>query len=237
MNDVQIGRSLRALRHRRRLRQVDVARQAGVSQQLVSRVERGRIGPVARDTLARIFATVDATVTTTVRWHGGELDRLLDEGHASLAGVVTRLLADLGWDVLPEVTFSEWGERGSVDILAWHSPTRTLLVVEIKTEIAGAEEMLRAHDVKVRLAPKLGQARFGLAPRQVARLLVVAEGSTNRRRIERLDPVLRAAYPVRGDAVRAWLRAPVSAIAGLLVTASPASVARVNRHRVRPRAA
>lgn len=186
MNDQRIGRALRALRHRREWRQKDVAARAGVSQQVISRIERGKVGGLSRDALRRVFAAVDADVVTTIRWHGGELDRLLDEGHAGLAGTIASLLTHLGWVVLPEVTYSEWGERGSIDLLAWHAATRTLLVVEIKTEIADSEEMLRAHDVKARLARGLGEARFGSRPRVVARLLVVAEGTTNRRRIARL---------------------------------------------------
>ncbi|HEY4190087.1 MAG TPA: hypothetical protein VGM28_06685, partial [Candidatus Limnocylindrales bacterium] len=57
-----------------------------------------------------------------------------------------------------------YGERGSIDILAWHAATRTLLIVEVKTEIASAEEMLRRHDAKVRLGPAIGRERFGIAP-------------------------------------------------------------------------
>jgi transcriptional regulator with XRE-family HTH domain len=235
VNDIQVGRSLRALRRRLGWRQSDVARRAAVSQQLVSRVERGKVGGLARNTLARIFATVDAEVVTHVRWRGGDLDRLIDEGHAGLIGVVTELLTSLEWQVLPEVTFSEWGERGSVDILAWHAATRTLLVVEVKTEITSAEETLRTHDVKVRLAPTLGAARFGARPVAVARLLVVGESSTNRRRIERLAPVLTAAYPARGIEVRQWLRQPAGRMAGLLVVSPPSTGRAIGPRRVRVR--
>jgi transcriptional regulator with XRE-family HTH domain len=40
MNDVAVGRALRAIRLHLRLRQADVAIKAGVAQQLVSRIER-----------------------------------------------------------------------------------------------------------------------------------------------------------------------------------------------------
>jgi len=33
-----------------------------------------------------VFAAVDAGFDGTVRWRGGELDRLLDERHAALVG-------------------------------------------------------------------------------------------------------------------------------------------------------
>ncbi len=164
MNDVVLGRALRAIRIHLGLRQVDVAIKAGVAQQLVSRIERGDSGRMSRQTVSRVLGAVGADVVTTVRWHGGQLDRLLDEGHAALVGVTADLLRRHGWQVLTEVTYAEWGERGSVDILAWHAATRRLLVVEIKTEIASAEELLRRHDEKVRLGPKLARDRFGVAP-------------------------------------------------------------------------
>jgi hypothetical protein len=51
----------------------------------------------------------------------------------ALDEAVTRLLADDGWEAVPEVTYSIFGERGSID-LAWHPASRTLLVIELKSE-------------------------------------------------------------------------------------------------------
>jgi hypothetical protein len=136
-----------------------------------------------------------------------------------VVGTVMALLSRRGWTVLSEVTFSEWGERGSIDVLAWHPTTRMLLVVEVKTEIASAEETLRRLDVKVRLAPRIAEERFGARPRSVARLLVVADRSTNRRRVARLGQMLDAAFPLRGRAVRDWIRRPSAPIAGILFAA------------------
>ena len=167
-----------------------------------------------------------------MRWRAGELDRLLDEGYADIVGRVTALLAVHGWQVFPEVTFSEYGERGSIDVLAWHEASRTLLVVEVKTEIASAEELLRRHDVKVRLAARIARTRLGLDPRAVGRLLVIDDGSTTRRRVARLAPVLDRVYPTRGRDVTRWLGAPSGEIGGILLVAADER-ARVRR-RIRP---
>ncbi len=86
MNDPTIGRSLRALRIRGRLRQKDLAGRVGVSQQLISKMEAGHLDRVGTRTLRRIFEGVDAEVAMVVRWRAGELDRLLDEGHAAPSG-------------------------------------------------------------------------------------------------------------------------------------------------------
>ncbi|CAN5525274.1 MAG: hypothetical protein H0X68_00560 [Chloroflexi bacterium] len=86
------------------------------------------------------------------RWRGGELERLLDAGHAALQALFTRQVEAAGWRARVEVTFSQYGQRGSIDILAFHAATRTLLVVEIKTFISDVHGLLRPIDVKVRLA-------------------------------------------------------------------------------------
>lgn len=226
VDDLAIGRTLRALRRRRRQRQVDLAALAGVSQQLISRIECGRLRGIPLTTIRKVFAAFDADVAVTIRWHGGELDRFLDARHAEIVGLTASLLRRWGWQVLTEVTYAESGERGSIDLLAWHAETRTLLVIEVKSEIASAEELLRRHDAKVRLAPGIGLQRFGERPAAVGRLLAISDGTTNRRRIGHLQPVLGSAYPSRGAAARRWLRAPAGAFGGVLFVRIGAPTAR-----------
>lgn len=121
-------------------------------------------------------------------------------------------------------------------MLAWHPASRTLVVIEVKTEITSAEETLRRHDVKVRLAPRIGTERFGAPPARVGQLLVIADDMTNRRRVERLAPVLDAAYPGRGRQVRAWLAAPDGDLRGLMFTARADRGDRAGRRPRRVRA-
>lgn len=213
---LRLGRAYRAIRVHLDLRQGDVAARAGVSQQHVSDLELGRAGTMRLDDVDRLFRAIDARPVVTVVWRGGELDRLLDEGHAAAVSYVALRLREDGREVIPEATYSVFGERGSIDLLAWHPATRTLLIVEVKTEIASAEEMLRRHDAKVRLAPGIARERVGTAPASVARLLVVTATATNRRRVARLGALLDRVYPLRGPQLRAWLAAPTGAAGGLL---------------------
>jgi hypothetical protein len=171
---------------------------------------------MALDSVTTLLATLDARLVVTIAWRGGQLDRLLDEGHAGVVARVAALLQASGWEIVPEATYAIYGERGSIDILAWEPRSRTLLVVEVKTEISSAEELLRRHDAKVRLAPAICRDRFGVPPAAVGRLLVVADTSTNRRRVARLDSVLSPVYRLRGAALREWLRRPAGSIGGLL---------------------
>jgi transcriptional regulator with XRE-family HTH domain len=217
MDDQRIGRTLRALRHRLGWRQVDVAGRARGTQNDVSRLERGRIGTMSVDKVRRLAAALDAELILTIRWRGGEIDRLMDEGHAALVGWIVGVLVDAGWEAQAEVSYAIRGERGSIDVLAWHAPTRTLIVVEVKTELTSLEETLRKHDAKQRLGAEVAGDRFGWRdPAAVCRLLVLPARTTPRRHVTKHAAVLDRAYRLRGAAVREWLRAPGGSTSALL---------------------
>ncbi len=235
MNDIALGRPFRVLRHRLRWRQRDVGDRAGFSQDLVSLIEGGRIEDVSVRSLRAVARALGAELRLELWFRGAELDRLLDAGHAALTGAATARLEALGWEVRPEVSFSVYGERGSIDLVAWHAATGTLLVIEVRTEIVSVEETLRRHDVKVRLAAGVVRERFGWQPRRVGRLLVLPDGSTARRQVARHADVMAAAYPVRGGArLRRWLRAPTGSTAALAFLASTTDGRAIGRS-VRPR--
>ena len=92
---------------------------AGMSQAAVSRLERGVARKVTLRTLDRIAEAVGARASVRLIWHGEDLDRLLDGAHAELVELVALVLPKCGWDVVTEATFSMYGERGSIDILAF----------------------------------------------------------------------------------------------------------------------
>ncbi|MEP7379312.1 MAG: helix-turn-helix transcriptional regulator [Chloroflexota bacterium] len=227
MDDQRIGRVIRALRRRRGWRQIDLARAAGCSQRTVSRAEAGHL-PALR-VLRQILAALDASLVVDIRWRAGALDRLLDEDHSAVVGALAELLGRLGWEVRVEVTYSVFGERGSYDIMAWDPTTLTLLVIEVKTDLASAEATLRKLDEKTRLAPKIARETFGWNARSTVRLLVMPDLSTLRRRIDRRASVFDRALPDRGHAVRRWLRAPSGPIAGLWFLLSYAMAIRGRR--------
>jgi transcriptional regulator with XRE-family HTH domain len=220
MDDIRQGRICRMLRKRLKLSQAQLGARCGLSQQAVSLVERGHGARLSGAALRRLFGALDARWEPVVSWRGGDLDRLLDARHARIAGLVVSRLRALGWQVDVEVTYSSFGERGSIDILAWWPPARIALVVEIKSELASVEATVRKLDEKVRLTiDSIAEARFGERPRAVARLLVLPDTTTERRRVTRVDHVLGAALPSRGTPLRSWLRAPAGPIRGLLFVA------------------
>jgi transcriptional regulator with XRE-family HTH domain len=244
MDDQRIGTMLRAIRVRKRWRQTDLAKRARVSRWIVMRIEHGRLATIPFGKLRAVAAALDARIDTVVRWQGGDLPRLLSARHSTMHEVMARYFAGLpDWIAEPEVSFSVYGERGIIDILAWHPERRILLVIELKTEIVDVNEMLGALDRKQRLAVRIVRAR-GWQPRVVATWLVVAPGRSNRRAIADHATVLRAKLPADGTAIRRWLRDPEGRIDALSVMPrvhgmhlgpSPTAVRRVAKpRRARP---
>lgn len=156
-----------------------------------------------------------AELEIRLRWNGERLDRLVDGAHARLVDTFASMLRTWGWEVAVEVTFSEFGERGSIDLLGFHPTLRALLVVEVKSVIPDAGSLLAGLDRKTRLAPTIA-ARRGWRAQTVASVLVVEEGTTARRRVATLAATFDTAFPQRGRAVTAWLRDPVGPLRGLL---------------------
>ena len=180
---------------------------AGVSRSVVARIEQGRAGHVTLATLEQVAAALGARVLVKLLWQGEGLDRLLDGRHAAVVEEVVRVLRAAGWTVATEVSFNEYGERGSIDVFAFHPETRSLLVVEVKTVIGDAQELQSTLDRKVRLAPRIARDR-GWWPATVSKLLVIVDTSTNRERIDALRATFSTSFPSRTWAVRHWLASP-----------------------------
>jgi len=186
---------------------LDVARRAHVSRAAVSSLERGHAVHLRLGPLRRIASALDVRVDLAPRWRGGELSRLLDRGHAALVTSVIADLQRLGWTCRPEVSFSVFGERGSVDILAVHPVEEALLVVEVKTVLVDLQDLVARVDRKERLAVRIARS-VGWNARTVSAWVVVAEGRTARRRLAEHGELLRAAFPADGRTMRRWLRLP-----------------------------
>jgi len=168
--------------------------------------------------LRRVAGALDIRVDLTPRWRAGDLDRLLNAKHSELHELVARWFADElpEWVLAPEVSFSIYGERGVIDILAWHEPTRSLVVIELKTAIADVNELLGTFDRKKRLAAQVARER-GWDPLSVSAWLIVSDTRTNRRRLDAHMAVIRNALPAGTWAIRRWLRRPKGDIAAQTV--------------------
>ena len=189
----------------------------GVSQQLISSIERGHV-----DTIAQSHAPPDprsarrpmrdrrALAGRNSRSDARRRPCSADRGDRSLN------CEQVGWLWAVEVTYSIFGERGSIDVLAFHRPTGSLLVIEVKTELTSIEETLRRHHAKVRLAARIAREQCEWQSTSTSRLLVLPESSTTRDRIARHARVLDSVLPAENVAVRRWLAAPSGPMQGRL---------------------
>jgi transcriptional regulator with XRE-family HTH domain len=227
---------MRALRLRADRRQADVAREAHVSRQLISKVEAGDLDGVSIGRLRRIAASLGADLDLRVRWRGEGLDRLLDAARAGLVEGVVSMLMAAGWETAVEVSFSIRGERGSVDVVALHRRSAAILIVEVKTVVPDAGGMLSTLDRKGRLGPEIAK-QLGWPCASVSRLLVIGDSSTTRRRVAALAATFATALPSRNWAVKRWLQTPTESLAGVLflpfATAGGARRSPTGRTRVR----
>jgi len=213
--DQRLGMAFRRVRLRRKLRQVDVARAAGVSRSVISLLERGHVEGMSLGTIRKVCAALDIRLDLVARWRGGDLDRLLNARHSALHEAVARLFEGFpSWTAVPEVSFAIYHERGVIDILAWHAASRTILVIELKTEFVDVQEMTGSVDRKERLARRIARER-GWPAERVAVWVAVADSRTNRRHLAAHRTMLRNAFPTDGRSIRSWLRRPTGTVRAL----------------------
>lgn len=197
----------------------------------MSRIERGNAHRVPIRTLERILEALGGRLYVRALWQGEELDRLLDRDHAQIVERLIALLTRHRWTSIPEATFQVGGERGSIDILAWHEATGTLLVIEVKSVVPDIQATVGGLDRKARVAPAMARGR-GWVVKHVARLLVLPDDRTARRRIEAFKATFDRALPARTIVIKRWLARPAGHLAGVLFLSDlPATH---TRRRVRP---
>ncbi len=214
MDDAQIGSVFRAVRIRRNLTQAEVAAAAGLSRSVVSEVERGGLDGTTLRTIRAIARVLGISLALDARWRGAETARLLDERHAVLVRAVAAVLTSLGFGVHAEYTFNIWGERGRIDVLAWHPVSHAVLAIEVKTRLVDFQDMLATTDRKRRL---LGQIcrQEGWTARTAGSVLVLPDETWARHAVRRFSPVLDTAFPARTVQVRGWLRRPADDFRGI----------------------
>jgi len=234
----RVGLVARRIRQRQHMRQVDAAARSGVSQAAWSRFELGGADLQTFRRVDTMLAALGARLDIEIRWGGAAVDRVLDDGHARLAAKVTDRLRRWRWTVQPEVSFSVYGERGSIDLLAWHAPSRSLVVFEIKTELGSVEGLLRPLDAKLRHAAGVARERFGWRPATVSAVVVFPESGAVRRQVARHAGLIGARLPATSREVTAWLGSPAGTIFGVwflsdshgtVDTRNPSAIHRVRR--------
>ena len=223
MRDLEVGRLLRMLRIRRGWRLKDVADRCGLSPATIGRIELGSIA--SPHVLRTHAAALDLRAEWRMIGRGTDVARLLDEEHAAIVEALAAAMRRCGWNAEAETSYSEYGERGRIDLLAFDPAMRTLAVVEVKTELADLQELFGSLSVKARLAPGLAR-RLDWHPTRAVHVLAVAATAANRR-IVSAHPTLfshfqrrwlrvRGLPPLERDRVLLWIPASAAGRRGWL---------------------
>lgn len=208
MDDLRVGSLVRAVRHRLRWTQAEVAARANVSQQVVSKIETGQLDRATVSHIRRVAAVLEIRMPFAPQWRGGDGVRLLDADHARIVNRVVSILATAGWETVVEYSFNHYGERGSVDVIAWNAKHRALILVEVKSRLVDTQATIAILGRKARIVPSLLAAERGWEVAVVGVALVLDDLTANRRAVSLHAATFDAAYPDRGRAARSWLRRP-----------------------------
>lgn len=119
----------------------------------------------------------------------------------------SELLMALGWLVRVEVSFTHYGDRGRVDIIAIHPTLTIVLVIEIKSGLGDIQETLGRLDVKVRLGRRIANDLGWSEVTAVVPVLVIGDPRTARTVVARHGALFQR-FTMRGRAALAWLRRP-----------------------------
>ena len=207
-DDERLGQLFRLLRVRQGLTQEEISIATAIPVRDVRDLETGRISRVAYGRARRLFAEVDARARLAVWWKGAAADRLLDHLHATLVEASGRLMGSYAWQSLTEVTYSEFGERGSIDLFGHRRELSAVAVCEVTSAFGSLEE-------------PICQQRFGWTPQNIARLLIVPDLTSTRGVVAAHGVTMDTLYPARGREIRRWLRRPQGSLGGIWFVSNP----------------
>ena len=196
------GGELRQRRQRSRRTQDQVANRAGVSRNLVSRMERGLGGSASVDAWQRVALAVDAPLTIALqRDIAGDT---IDAAHLAMQELVLR-------------TGRAGGYRGSFELATrptepWRSAVvgfrddrrRRLILVECWNSFGDVGAAARSTNRKLAEAADLAAALWGTVAHVVGGLWVVRATRRNRALVARYPELFASRFP---GSSRGWLRA------------------------------
>ena len=191
-----IAIAVRDLRRALGWTQADLASRAGVSQSLVSAVERRRLADLTFGTATGLLEAMGARLAVGVnRPFVAGRERQRDAAHAACSVYVARRLIAAGWSVASEVEVGGDRSRGWIDLLAFH-PSGVVLVVEIKTEIHDLGALERTLGWYEREAWAAARRR-GWRPRIVVGGVILLSTDVNDAVLRDNAATFRLGFPIR----------------------------------------
>ena len=196
---IRLGIGLRDARLTAGRTQAEIADRAGVSQGLISLIERGHGRSASIETWACIAAAVgEQFVGFLERASGAAQPR--DIEHLRRQSALIELASAGGWSALPELAVDPGSIRSrSIDVVLMREATSEAVVVEVWDWFDDVGASLRGLDAKVTaLGPRLA------AEWRIEGLFIVRDTRRNRTLVAELRPLFAARFS--GSAVD-WLRA------------------------------
>jgi transcriptional regulator with XRE-family HTH domain len=189
----RLARELIAARAVAGLTQRQVARRAGVSQALVSQVERGQTTP-SLDVMHRLAAATGYDLS--FRLFPADGVRLRDSGQLRVAEVL-RAAAHPAWRVRLEVPVGTGRDRRAIDLVL--DAGEDMIAVEIERALLDLQAQLRSAQLKrAAFAEGIGRAAW--------LVLAVPDTYRNRTAVETYRTLISAALPVPSRRIWARLR-------------------------------
>lgn len=195
----QLGAAIRTARLETGWSQAALARRIRTSQSVLSRLETAAAATVDTALASRALDVLGVRVTFDGRTLGLAGRREQRDGvHAACVAFIVRRLRGQGWEAAVEVEIGDGRSRGWIDILAYRASDRTLLVIEVKTEIHDVGALLRTAAWYRREAPAAAR-RLGWVPSRIVLNLLALASSENDDRIARERELIGELFP--SDAV------------------------------------
>jgi transcriptional regulator with XRE-family HTH domain len=196
----------------------EVARRAGVSASVMTRIEAGSAEHIGLRAICAILDAVGVDARLFVEGPIALTDRSRRDGaHARLCGHLAGRLAASGWETAIEVEVSEGRMRGFVDVMAFRPADRALICDETKSEIHDAGAIIRTLRWYANHASSAARA-LGWRPDRVVPILTVLDSDDVATRLRENRALMEAAFTVRVGQLRAWTedhRAPLARGFGL----------------------
>jgi transcriptional regulator with XRE-family HTH domain len=194
-------------RRARRWTQRRLAAVCGMSQSMISEIERALVPDLPVATTVRILSALDVRIDLRLIAPTAGASPVRDRAHARCVAYVARRLEHSGWAVATEVAAGDARWRGFIDVLAFHPSDRVMLVNEVKVDfddVGGVDRQLGAYE-----SHAWGAAHeLGWRPRAMIGALLLLATDANDRRLAEHRSYMDRRFRLRASALADFIADP-----------------------------